>query len=99
MGIGSAGLILEAIVLFLAASAVASLRRGHVPVGGIAYLLGLGVLLVVVASLLRRRGGVTAGTVVQVLVVAAGVVTWPMYVVGVVFGAIWAYWLHLRRTT
>jgi hypothetical protein len=26
-------------------------------------------------------------------VVVAGVVTWPMYVVGVAFAAIWAYWL------
>jgi hypothetical protein len=30
-------------------------------------------------------------------VVAAGLVTWPMYVVGAVFAAIWVYWLRLRR--
>lgn len=99
IGIGAAGLVFEAIVLFLAAPAVASLRRGHVPAAGIGYLLGLGVLLVVVAGLLRRRGGVTAGTVVQVLVVAAGAVTWPMYVVGLIFAAIWAYWLYLRHAS
>jgi hypothetical protein len=29
--------------------------------------------------------------------VLAGIVTWPMYVVGVVFAAIWAYWLRLKR--
>jgi len=55
--------------------------------------------LVVVGGLLRRRGGVAAATVVQVLVIAAGAITWPMYVVGVIFAAIWAYWLRLRRTT
>jgi hypothetical protein len=26
-------------------------------------------------------------------VVVAGVVTWPMYVVGAAFAAIWVYWL------
>jgi hypothetical protein len=35
--------------------------------------------------------------VVQVLVVAAGAVSWPMYVVGVAFAGIWAYWLRQWR--
>jgi hypothetical protein len=99
MGVGAAGLVFEAIVLLLAAPAVATLRRGHVPVGGIVYVLVLAVACIVAAGILRRRGGVAIATALQVLVIAAGVVTWPMYVVGVVFAAIWAYWLHLRRTS
>ena len=97
-GVGSAGLVFEAIVVFLAAVALASPGHGS-HATGIAYLLALGVILVVVGGLLRRRGGVAAATVVQVLVIAAGAITWPMYVVGVIFAAIWAYWLRLRRTT
>jgi len=98
MAIGAAGLVFEAIVVFLAASAIASPGHQH-STAGLAYLLGLGVVLIVIAGVLRRPGGVAAATGVQVLVIAAGAVTWPMYVVGVIFAAIWGYWLHLRRTT
>ncbi|HET6816297.1 MAG TPA: DUF4233 domain-containing protein [Mycobacteriales bacterium] len=98
LGIGAAGLVFEAIVVFLAAVAMASPGHGS-HAAGIGYLLALGVILILLGGLLRRRGGVAAATVVQVLVIAAGVVTWPMYVVGVFFAAIWAYWLRLRRTT
>ena len=94
--IGAAGLVFEAIVVLLAAVAVASPGHGH-RAGAIGYLLGLAVVLVVVAGLLRRPGGVVAASIVQVLVVAAGVATWPMYVVGLIFAGIWGYWLHLRR--
>jgi hypothetical protein len=96
-GVGAAGLVFEAIVLLLAAPAVISAERGHVSVAGVVYLFALAVVCVVLAGTLRRRGGVAAATVVQLLVVLAGIVTWPMYVVGVVFAAIWAYWLRLKR--
>lgn len=98
-GIGAAGLVFEAIVLLLAGPAVATAERGHVGVAGIVYVLAVAVLCIVAAGLLRRPGGVVIATGLQVLVIAAGVVTWPMYVVGVVFAAIWGYWLHLRRTS
>ena len=97
MAVGAAGLAFEALVLLLAIPAVTTSERGHVHVAGVVYIAALALLLVVAAGTLRRRGGVVFATVLQVLVIAAGVVTWPMYVVGVVFAAIWAYWLHLRR--
>ena len=98
MAIGAAGLAMEALVLLLALPAVTTAQRGHVHVAGVVYLGVLVVLLIVAAGLLRRRGGVVVASVVQLLVVVAGVVTWPMYVVGLVFAAIWAYWLRLRRS-
>jgi hypothetical protein len=97
VGVGIGGLVLEALVLLLAAPAVASAERGHVSTAGIAYLLALAALLVVAAAVLRRRGGRLVGTAVQPLVVAAGVVTWPMYVVGALFAGIWLYYLRLWR--
>ena len=97
LGVGAGGLVLEAIVLFLAAPAIVALRPGHAPIGGVIYLLAVGGLLVVAAALLRRRHGLAVGSVVQVPVIAAGVVTWPMYVVGVIFAGIWAYYLRLWR--
>jgi len=93
--IGSAGLGLEALVLLLAAPAVLSLERGHISALRVGYLFGMAVLLILAAARLRKRGGKVFATVLQVLVIAGGVVTWPMYVVGVAFGAIWIYWLRL----
>jgi hypothetical protein len=93
--IGSAGLALEAIVLLLAAPAVLSLERGNVSALRVGYLFGLAVMLIVAAARLRKRGGKVVATALQVLVIAGGVVTWPMYVVGLAFTAIWIYWLRL----
>jgi hypothetical protein len=93
--IGSAGLILEAIVLLLAAPAVMSLERGHVSGLRVGYLFLMAALLVLAAARLRRRGGKVFATFLQVLVIAGGVITWPMYVVGVLFAVIWVYWLRL----
>lgn len=93
--IGAAGLALEALVLLLAAPAVLSLERGQVSWLKVGYMFGLAVLLIVGAAVLRRRGGKVAGSILQILVIVAGVVTWPMYVVGLAFAGIWIYWLML----
>jgi hypothetical protein len=95
--IGSAGLAIEALVVLLAVPAVITAERGHVSAAAVAYLLGLVVLLVVAAARLRRRGGKVVSSAVQVLVVAAGAISWPMYVVGAAFAGIWVYWLRLWR--
>jgi hypothetical protein len=93
--IGSAGLALEALVLLLAGPAVLSLERGHISAWRVGYLFLLAVLLIVAAARLRKRGGKVFASVLQVLVIASGVITWPMYVVGAAFAAIWIYWLRL----
>jgi hypothetical protein len=93
--IGAAGLSLEALVLLLAGPAVISLERGHVSWIKVGALFGLAVLLIVAAAMLRRRGGKQFATATQVLAIACGIVTWPMYVVGLAFGGIWIYWLRL----
>ncbi len=100
--IGTAGLAIEALVLLLAVPAVASSERGHVSAVHIGYLVLLVLLLVVAAGVLRRRGGKVISSVVQLLVIAAGAVSWPMYVVGAAFAGIWVYWLrqwHLPSPT
>jgi hypothetical protein len=97
VGIGIGALSLEALVLLLATPAVVTAERGHVVAWHVGYLVGLVVLLVVAASVLRRPWGLHVGTVAQPLVVVAGVVTWPMYVVGALFALLWAYYLRLWR--
>jgi hypothetical protein len=97
VGVGIGGLTLEAIVVLLATPAVTTAERGHVVAWHVAYLLALAVLLVAAAAVLRRPHGLLVGSAVQPLVVGAGVVTWPMYVVGVLFTAIWVYYLRLWR--
>ena len=97
--IGSAGLAIEAIVLLLAGPAVLSLERGHVSALRVGYLFAMAVLLIVAAARLRKRGGKMFATALQVLVIAGGAVTWPMYVVGLAFAAIWVYWLRLWPRT
>lgn len=99
IGVGIGGLSLEALVLLLATPAVTTAERGHVTPWHVAYLLGLVVLLVLSAVWLRRPHGLVPATLVQPLVIAAGVVTWPMYVVGTLFAGVWLYYLNLWRTS
>lgn len=92
--VGSAGLTIEALVVLLAVPAVISSQRGHVSVPGVSYIGSVVVLLIASIAVLRRSFGKPFATVVQALVIAAGIVTWPMYVVGAVFAGIWIYWLR-----
>ncbi len=97
--VASATLALEAVVVLLAVPMVVSLTRHHLPAAGVGYLLALPVLLLVAAGVQRRGAGVALGTVAQPLVVAGGVVTWPLYALGLIFAGLWAGYLSLRRQT
>ncbi len=98
--VAAATLALQAVVVLLAVPMVISLTRHHLPAAGVGYLLALPLLLIVAAGTQRRGGvGVALGTVAQPLVVAGGVVTWPLYLLGLVFAALWVGYLSLRRRT
>jgi hypothetical protein len=60
-------------------------------------LIALAVLLVLAAARVRRPWGIAAGTVLQVPFILTGVWVVSMFVVGVVFAAIWLYLLNLRH--
>jgi Protein of unknown function (DUF4233) len=62
-------------------------------VGGVLAVAGL-----VVAGLLRFRWAYVAGSVLQVLVIATGFVVTTMFVLGIIFAALWAtaIWLGWR---
>jgi hypothetical protein len=94
-------LIMEAIILGLAILPAIVLEHANRPLAG-----GIGGALAVSALLLsglvgRSRMGwaLKAGTVLQFLVIAAGIVVPAMYVLGVIFTALWftGIWLGRRH--
>ena len=92
-------LIMEAVVIALAivpAIVLEHLRRGVAGgVGG-----GLAVCALVLGGMVGRPGrgwALWAGTALQVLVIAAGVVMPAMYVLGAIFAALWVTGIWLAR--
>jgi hypothetical protein len=82
-------LVLEAVLLFL--TGVVTIGMTDLGVGRSLLLgAGLAVLCVLAAGMLGRRGGYPLGWLVQVVAVALGVVVPPMFVVGCLFGVLWA---------
>jgi hypothetical protein len=60
-------------------------------------LVGLAVLMIIAAGLLRRPFGIGLGSALQLLFVLTGILLPAMFVVGLIFGAIWGYLLSLRH--
>jgi hypothetical protein len=96
-GVGSATLLLEALVLLLALVPVTKLS-GQVSPAVIGILLGLVVVCVVTCGVLKRNWGWYVGTAIQVAIILTGFFNWALLVLGVVFLGIWAYVLYVRRT-
>jgi len=95
-GILAAVLVFEGLVIFFATLVALDLSDiDHATlwsVGG-----GGALLCVLLAGFLRRPWGIAAGSVLQVAVVAAGFVVPAMFVLGLVFAALWFVALHLGR--
>ena len=96
-------LIMEAIVIGLAILPAIVLEHAN---RGLAGGIGgaLAVCAVLIGGMVGRPGmawAVWAGTVLQLLVIAAGVVVPAMYVLGVIFAALWVtgLWLVRRHET
>ena len=96
-GAGAGTLAIQALVLLLA---VLPLRMVAGRYAGWAILAVVveAVLCGVLAGLLRHRWAWYAGIAIQVLVIATGVFQWAIAIIGLVFGGIWLFVLHLRRT-
>ena len=92
-------LIMEAVVVALAI--VPSIALGHMN-GGTAGAIGgaIAVLAIGLAGCVGRPGmrwALYAGSVLQLLVIAVGVVMPAMYVLGVIFAALWFTGIWLGR--
>jgi hypothetical protein len=87
---------LEAVVTLLVPRALAFTSTG-LGLTRTLILVGLAVVMVVAAGLARRRFGIGLGSALQVLFVLTGVLLPAMFVVGLIFAAIWGYLLSLRH--
>ena len=96
-GLGAGALAIEALVLLLAIQPIRVLG-GSLSGWAVAAVAGLAVLAGVLAGMMRREWAWHAGTVLQGLALVAGLLHWSLFVIGVVFGAVWVYVLHVRRT-
>lgn len=87
-------LVLEAFVVLFAALVAYGLRA---TAPGTVWLLGggLALSLLLAAGLLRQPGGYVVGSVLQVAVVAGGVLVPLMFVVGGIFAVLWVVSLRL----
>lgn len=86
-------LAMEALVVFFAtlvAKDLSGLRTGAVLTIGV----GLAVACLVVAGALRTRWGYLAGSLLQVVMVAAGLIVAVMWLIGPIFAALWVAALH-----
>ncbi|QDY10169.1 DUF4233 domain-containing protein [Micromonospora sp. HM134] len=95
-GLGAGTLGLEALVLLLAIQPI-RLVGGHFGGAAIAATVALAVAAVLLAGLMRRPWAWSAGTVLQGLLLLAGLLHWSLFGLGVIFALVWAYALHVRR--
>lgn len=94
--LAAATLALEAFLVFFAtlvASRLTDLPAGAVWGGGIA----LAVLCVLGAAVVRRQGGLVVGSVIQGVVLLTGILVPAMWLLGVLFVALWCWMLWLGR--
>jgi hypothetical protein len=92
-------LAMEAIILGLAILPAMVLEHANRPLaGGIGG--GLAVCALLLSGMVGRPGkgwALKAGTVLQVLVIASGIVVPAMYILGVIFAALWITGIWLAR--
>jgi uncharacterized membrane protein len=95
-GLGAAALAIEALVLLLAIQPIRVLG-GSLSGWAVAAVVGLAVLAGVLAGLTKREWAWHAGTALQGLLLLSGLLHWSLFALGVIFGLVWVYVLHVRR--
>lgn len=90
-------LCLQAVVTAL--SIPVAITVAHVPAASAGFTGGgLAVAGLVVAGLLRYRWAYVAGSILQILVIATGFMVPTMFILGIIFAALWitAIWVARR---
>ncbi|RZS31372.1 uncharacterized protein DUF4233 [Herbihabitans rhizosphaerae] len=95
-GVIAATLILEAIVVLLAMLVVAKADGGPTTFQLVVVAV-LGLVLIVGCRFARRPWAVLFGLAMQGVLVLAGLIVPVLAIVGVIFAAVWIYFLIIRR--
>jgi hypothetical protein len=96
-GLGAGTLVMEGVVLLLAIQPI-RLLGGRLGGWGIGVVVTLAVVAFLLSGMMRRRWAWHAGSVLQVVLVLAGLLHWSLGALGLIFAAVWAYASHVRRT-
>lgn len=87
---------LEALVVLLVPRALAFTSTG-LGAGRTVALLLLAAVMIAAAAMQRRRFGIAAGSVLQLLLIATGIWLAVMWALGAIFAAVWLRLLFLRK--
>lgn len=97
-GVVAGVLILEAITIFLALTVILKIDDGELwTTFNWGYITALGVAHTVLAFLTRFKWALPVAIVLQVLLLAGGLIHWSVFAIGVMFGVVWWFVLTLRR--
>ncbi|HEX6967492.1 MAG TPA: DUF4233 domain-containing protein [Micromonosporaceae bacterium] len=96
-GLGAGVLAMETLVMLLAIAPLWVLG-GRTNGPAIAAVSALAVLATALAASVRRDWAWHGATVLQGLLMVSGLLHWSLGALGIVFGLVWAYTLHVRRT-
>jgi uncharacterized protein DUF4233 len=89
-------LCLEALVVLLVPRAIAQTSTG-LDAAKTVVLIGLAVVLLVTAGLLRRPWGIGLGSALQLAVLATSVLAHALIIIGLMFIGLWWWVLTMRR--
>ncbi|WP_164701511.1 DUF4233 domain-containing protein [Modestobacter sp. KNN46-3] len=95
-GAAAAILLLEGIAVLFVPRGIAQTGEGLTGTR-LTVLLVLAVLLILASGLQRRPQGLVIGTALQVPLLLTGLLSGAMWLVGVIFLAIWLYLLQVRK--
>lgn len=96
-GLGAATLLMEALVLLLAIQPVRILG-GTLTGAAIGAVVALALCAAVLSGALRWPWAWYAATALQALLLLAGLLHWSLGALGLIFGLVWGYVLHVRRS-
>jgi hypothetical protein len=94
--LGSSVLGMEAIVVALMTPVAITVNKVS-PTLAVTVGVGLAVLCVIAAGMLKRPVGYILGSVIQVLAIATGLLVSTMFFLGVIFAALWITAIFVAR--
>lgn len=97
-GVIAGTLVLEAITIFLSLTVILKINDGQLwTTFNWVYIVVLGTLHFLLAFLTRAKWALPAALILQVPLFLGVFIHWSLLAIGVMFGLVWWFVLHLRR--